>query len=428
MQLRSALMNKRLLVVGLHGFAAGVPFTLVNEVLQAWLTVEKISIVTIGLFAYVQTPYAWKFLWAPFLDRYRLPFLGRRRGWIFLFQVLLLISIGILGLSNPASSLTLTALAAVLVAFYSASHDIVVDAYRADVLLPEERGPGSSYYVLFYRLASFFAGGIALILADYVSWRTVYFVMSVTMIAGLFATWIAPEVEWAKEKPPGSLLQASWLPLKEFFGRPAPFQVLLFALIYKIDANVAQALMSTFFLQTGFTLTELGAIRKTVSVVGSLAGAVVGGLIMVKIGMKRSLWVFGVLQGIVGICFVAMTYMGRDSTMLAITVFSEFFFSGMGTAAYSAFFLAICDKRYSATQYALLTSIMAQSRILVQGQMGYLQAAVGWTNYFAISILAMIPGLLLLTRYDRWQIQDTVLPAKPKGQAGATIPATPRSG
>ncbi len=427
MGMLSALLNRRLLVVALHGFAAGIPFTLVNEVLQAWLTVERVSIATIGLFAYVQTPYAWKFLWAPLLDRYRLPFLGRRRGWIFLFQLLLLISIGVLGLSNPASSLTLTALAAILVAFYSASHDIVVDAYRTDMLLPEERGPGSSYYVVFYRLATFFAGGIALILADYVSWRIVYFVMSATMVTGLFATWIAPEIELPREKPQ-SLLRASWQPLKEFFGRPAPFQVLLFALIYKIDAHVAQALMSTFFLQTGFTLTELGAIRKTVSIVAGLAGTVVGGLIMVKIGMKRSLWVFGVLQGIVGICFVAMTYIGRDYTLLAVTVFSEFFFSGMGTAAYSAFFLAICDKRYSATQYALLTSIMAQSRILVQGQMGYLQAAVGWTNYFAISILAMIPGLLLLTRYDRWQIQDIVRPAEVQEPARATLPAIPRSG
>lgn len=413
MKLPSAVMNRRLLVVGLHGFAAGVPFTLVNEVLQAWLTVEKVSIVTIGLFAYVQTPYAWKFLWAPLLDRYRLPFLGRRRGWIFLFQLLLVMSIAVLGLCNPASSLTLTALAAVMVAFYSASHDIVVDAYRADALLPEEMGPGSSYYVVFYRLASFFAGGVALILADFLSWRTVYLLMSGTMIVGLVATVFAPEIEWMQEKP-RSLLQASWLPLKEFFTRPAPFQVLLFALIYKIDANIAQALMSTFFLQTGFTLTELGAIRKTVSVVAGLAGTLVGGLIMVKIGMKRSLWVFGILQGIVGICFVAMTFLGRNRAMLGVTVFSEFFFSGMGTAAYSAFFLAICDKRYSATQYALLTSIMAQSRILVQGQMGYLQDAVGWTNYFAISILAMIPGLLLLTRYDRWQIRDHIRSAEAK--------------
>lgn len=405
MRLRSALMNRRLLVVMLHGFAAGIPFTLVNEVLQSWLTVEKVSIATIGLFAYVQTPYAWKFVWAPFLDRYRLPFLGRRRGWIFLFQLLLLVSIVVMGLSNPGSSLTMAALAALLVAFFSASHDIVVDAYRADVLLPEERGPGSSYYVIFYRLASFFAGGIALILADHVSWAVVYAVMAVTMAVGVFATLIAPEVD-TDIKPPASLLQASWLPLKEFFGRSAAIEVLIFALIYKIDANIAQALMSTFFLKTGFTLTELGAIRKTASIVGSLAGTAAGGFLMVKLGMKRSLWVFGLLQGIVGICFVTMTYLGRNQTMLAVTVFSEFFFSGMGTAAYAAFFLAICDRRYSATQYALLTSLMAQSRILISAQMGFLQQAVGWRNYFLISIAAMIPGLWMLTRYDRWQIRD----------------------
>lgn len=407
MRLRSALMNRRLLVVMLHGFAAGIPFTLVNEVLQSWLTVEKVSIVTIGLFAYVQTPYAWKFVWAPFLDRYRLPILGRRRGWIFLFQLLLLISIAVMGFSKPASSLTFTALAALLVAFFSASHDIVVDAYRADVLLPGERGPGSSYYVIFYRLASFFAGGIALILADHVSWRVVYILMSVTMTIGVFATLIAPEPD-SDIQPPASLLQASWLPLKEFFSRPAAIEVLIFALIYKVDANIAQALMSTFFLKTGFTLTELGAIRKTASIVGSLAGTAVGGFAMVKLGMKRSLWVFGLLQGIVGICFVIMTYLGRNQTMLAVTVFSEFFFSGMGTAAYAAFFLAICDRRYSATQYALLTSLMAQSRILISAQMGFLQQAVGWRNYFLISIVAMIPGLLMLTRYDRWQIRDEV--------------------
>jgi PAT family beta-lactamase induction signal transducer AmpG len=407
MGLRSSLMNRRLLVVTLHGFAAGIPFTLVNEVLQSWLTVEKVSIITIGLFAYVQIPYAWKFVWAPLLDRYRLPILGRRRGWIFLFQLLLLISIIVMGFANPASSLRLTMLAALLVAFFSASHDIVVDAYRADVLLPEERGPGSSYYVIFYRLASFFAGGIALILADHISWTAVYALMSGTMAVGVFATLIAPEVD-TDITPPSSLWQATWLPLKEFFGRAAAIEVLVFALIYKIDANIAQALMSTFFLKSGFTLTQLGAIRKTASLVGSLAGTAVGGFAMVKLGMKRSLWVFGLLQGIVGICFVTMTYVGRSQTMLAVTVFSEFFFSGMATAAYAAFFLAICNRRYSATQYALLTSLMAQTRILIQAQMGFLQAAVGWRNYFLISIIAMIPGLLLLTRYDRWQIRDEI--------------------
>ena len=407
MKLRSALMNRRLLVVALHGFAAGIPFTLVNEVLQSWLTVEKVSIATIGLFAYVQTPYAWKFLWAPLLDRYRLPFLGRRRGWIFLFQLLLVISIVAMGLYRPSKSLTMTAIAALVVAFYSASHDIVVDAYRADVLLPEERGPGSSYYVVFFRLATFFAGGISLILADHISWQMVYAVMSLTMVVGLVATLLAPEVDPAAA-PPQSLLQMSWLPIQEFFQRRAPVQVLAFVLLYKVDANIAQALMSTFFLKTGFTLTELGAIRKSVSIVGSLAGAVVGGLAMTKLGMKRSLWVFGLLQGIVGLCFVAMTYLGHNSPMMAVTVFSEFFFSGMATAAYSAFFLAICDQRYSATQYALLTSIMAQTRILVQGGMGRMQEAVGWRIYFIISILAMIPGLLLLTRFDKWGIEDRV--------------------
>jgi len=405
MSLRSALMNRRLLVVALHGFAAGIPFTLVNEVLQSQLTVEKVSIATIGLFAYVQIPYAWKFLWAPFLDRYRFPILGRRLGWIFSFQLLLIISIVLMGLSNPASSLTLSALAAVLVAFFSASHDIVVDAYRADVLPPEERGPGSSYYTIFYRLASFLAGGISLILADHLSWAFVYALMSVTMTIGVLATLIAPQAD-VGVSPPASLWQASWLPIREFFGRPAALEVLIFALIYKIDSNIAQALMSTFFLKTGFTLTELGAIRKTTSIVGSLAGTAVGGIVMVKLGMKRSLWVFGLLQGIVGICFVAMTYLGRNQSMLAVTVLSEFFFSGMGTAAYAAFFLAICDRRYSATQYALLTSFMAQSRILISAQMGYLQEAVGWRNYFVISILAMVPALMLLTRYDRWQIRD----------------------
>ena len=403
----SALMNRRLLVVMLHGFAAGIPYTIVTEMLQSWLTVEKVSIATIGIFAYVQTPYAWKFLWAPILDRYRLPFLGRRRGWIFLFQILLLASICLMGFFNPGSSLKLTALAAILVAFFSASHDIVVDAYRADILQPAERGPGSSYYVLCYRMAMFFGGGVSLILADHFSWQIVFILLSTTMLVGAFATLIAPEPE-TDSQTPLSLLQATWLPIKEFFGRQSPVEVLLFALTYMISSNIAQSLMSTFFLQTGFTLTELGTIRKIASIVGSLSGAIVGGIWMVKLGLKRSLWVFGILQGVVGICFVAMTYLGHDRAMLAVTVSSEFFFNGMATAAYATFFLAICDKRYSATQYALLASIMAQSRIFIQAQMGFLQKAVGWRNYFIISIFAMIPGLMLLTRYDRWQISDSL--------------------
>jgi MFS transporter, PAT family, beta-lactamase induction signal transducer AmpG len=400
-----------MLVVLLHGFAAGIPFALVTETLQAWLTAAQVSIATIGFFSYVQFPYVWKVLWAPLLDRYAPPLFGRRRGWIFVFQVILVLCICLLGLSNPAESLSATAALAVLVAFFSASQDIVIDAYRTDVVNDEERGPASSLYILGYRVAGLVSGGLAFILADLMPWSVVYLIMAAAMGIGLIATVIAPEPA-IEVKPPQSLVDAVWNPLAEFFRRKASMEIFGFIVLYKVDVFIATALMTAFLLKSGFSNTDIGAVKKGVGFFATLAGTAFGGAAMVKLGMKRSLWIFGLLQGFSGLSFMTLAILGHHYPMMVVAITTEFFCSALGTAAYAAFFIAVCDKRFSATQYALLSGLMALSRTLIQGQTGVLAEAVGWTQYFLISVLSMIPGLLLLTRYDRWGIEDHTRKAK----------------
>jgi PAT family beta-lactamase induction signal transducer AmpG len=384
------------------GFASGLPLGLTGGTLQAWMKTENISLGTIGLFSLVGLPYTLKFIWSPLMDRYIPPMLGRRRGWIFLTQVGLIISIVVLGLSKPTESLENMAIFALFVAFFSASQDIAIDAYRTEALPEDELGAGASVYIMGYRIAMLVSGGLALILADHLAWTHVYMIMAGCMAVGLIASFFGPEPV-SNVAPPKTLGEAVLLPFIEFFKRAGAIEMLIFILIYKLDVAFAMAFTTPFMMELGFTKTEIGAVLKGAGLVATIVGTLTGGALMTKWSIKKSLWVFGILQAVSGLTFFALAHAGHNYPLMWSAIIVENICSGLGTAAFAAFMMSICDKRYTATQYALLTSFMALTRILVQAPSGFLAEKVGWEMYFIISVLISIPGLLLLTRYDKWQ-------------------------
>lgn len=290
---------------------------------------------------------------------------------------------------------------ALLIAFFSASQDIVIDAYRAEILKPDELGPGSGVTQLGYRVGAFMVGGaMAFILADQMSWPQVYVIIGSLMLIGLIATFIAPEPE--VKSTPKTLSEAVVLPFLEFLKRHHAAEILIFILFYKMDAAFAVALLTKFVLSLGFTNTDIGTVIKIYGLGASILGSLLGGIWMMKLGMKRSLWTFGILQGFAGLALYALAHVGHHMPTLILAVSTENFFSGLGNAVYAAFIMSLCDKRYTATQFALLTSVMALTRMIANAPSGFIAKAVGWEYYFIISVLLMIPSLLLLRRYDLW--------------------------
>jgi PAT family beta-lactamase induction signal transducer AmpG len=388
-------------VVALHGFSSGIPLALTAGTLQAWMVGEKVDLTVIGIYSLVGMPYALKFLWSPLMDHYVPPILGRRRGWILVCQIALMLAIVAMAFSKPAASPMVLALLAFLVAFISASQDIVVDAYRTEILAQEEFGAGAGVYMTGYRIAMIISGSISLMMASKMSWKAVYIVMALTILIGIVATLLAPEPA-VPTKAPKSLSEAFVLPLVEYLKRKGALEMLTFVLIYKLDVVVAMAMTTPFLLQLGFTTFDVGAVNKGVGLFATIVGALAGGAMMSKIGLKRSLWAFGILQGVSGFAFMTLARLGHHYPMMVTSIIAANFCGGLGTAAFSAFMMSLCDKRFTATQFALITSLMAVSRVFVSAPTGWLAKNVGWETYFLISILIAIPGLLLLLRYDKW--------------------------
>lgn len=403
-----AIGNKRILVALLLGFSSGLPLALTGTTLQAWMKSENVDLAVIGLFSLVGMPYALKFAWAPLLDRYVPPFLGRRRGWILIAQLFLVMCVFGMAFSSPASRPALTAGIALAIAFFSASQDIVVDAYRTEIIRTEELGPGAASYILGYRIAMLVSGAVALVLSDHLSWRTVYLLMAAGMGVGILTSIFAPEPE-QQAPPPKTMVEAVVLPFVEFFKRPGAFEMLAFVILYKLDTVVATAMTTPFILELGFTKTDIGTVTKGFGLVATILGTLAGGTLMVRLGMLRSLWLFGILQGLAGFSFMVLAHVGHHYPMMVVAIAAENFFAGTGTAAYSAFMMEICDRRFTATQYALITSLMALTRVIGGAPTGYLVKALGWESYFLVSILVSIPGLLLLTRYPKWRGQNGAL-------------------
>jgi len=400
--LLKTVFSGRMLTALIMGFSCGLPLLLTITVLQAWMQEEGVDLTVIGLMALVGLPYTVKFLWAPFLDRYTLPFFGRRRGWLLTAQLALALAIAGIGLTNPGANPWLVAFAAFLVTFFSASQDIVVDAYRREDLPDEELGLGSSLYVNGYRLGMLLASGGGLILADHIPFPWVYVIMAGCMAPGVLTTIMAPE----PPLPPGiptRLREAVIDPLLDYFNRDGAIWIMAFILLYKIGDTMASAMTTPFYLDIGFSKTEIGAVVKLFGFWATVAGSLIGGIIMLRLGINRSLWVFGVLQAVSTAGFAFLSRVGHSLPLLSGVIAFENLSGGMGTAAYVAFMASITNKRFTATQYALLSSLMGVPRVLASAPTGFLAKQFGWEGFFIVCALIAAPGMLLLLKFAPWR-------------------------
>ena len=399
------ICSGRMLVTLIMGFASGLPLLLTMSVLQAWMKEKDIDLSVIGLITLVQIPYTWKFLWAPLLDRFIPPFLGRRRGWLFLIQIALVCAIACLGFTDPVHRFWMMTFTALLVSFLSASQDIVIDAYRREDLPDNELGLGSSIYIYGYRMGTLLASGGGLILADHISFAYVYLIMAACMLPCVVTTLFAPEPA-VPENTPKTLKEAILAPMKEYFSRPGALLILTFILLYKIGDTMASAMTIPFYLDIGFSKTEIGTVVKLFGTWAVIVGAITGGFLMLRLGIRRSLWIFGFLQAISTGCFALLVKTGHNIVALAFVISFENLSSGMGTAAFVAFMASITDKRFTATQYALLSSLMAFPRVLASAPTGFVAQSTGWENFFIICMLAAAPGIFLLPKIAPWNLNN----------------------
>ena len=394
----NVIFSGRMLVASLMGFACGLPLLLTITLLQAWMKEEGVDLHVIGMMALVGLPYTVKFLWAPLFDRFTLPFLGRRKGWLLVSQIALAASIAALGFTDPGKNPLLVAIAAFIVTFFSASQDIVVDAYRREDLPDEELGLGSSLYVNGYRVGMLLASGGGLILADQISFQMVYMIMALCMLPGIVTTLAAREPK-ITETPPKNLKEAVIEPLIEYFNRRDAVWMLAFILFYKVGDSMASAMTIPFYLDVGFSKTEIGAVVKLFGFWATIAGSLIGGVSMIHLGINRALWAFGFLQALSTAGFAVLAHTGYNLAMLSAVIGFENLSSGMGTAAFVAFMASITNKKFTATQYALLSSLMGVPRVLASAPTGYLVEGLGWVGFFIFCTVLAIPGMLLLLKF-----------------------------
>ena len=401
------------------GFSSGLPLFLTGagKTIQAWMTTEHVSLATIGWFSLAGLPYSLKFLWAPLLDRYVPPFLGRRRGWLVITQVALLLAIAGMAFQDPVNGLRMLAVNAILIAVFSASQDIVGDAYRTDVLSEREMGAGASVWVLGYRLAMLVAGSAALILADRISWPTVYLLLASMMLIGIAASFLAPE-PLLREAPPRTLGEAVVLPFREFFTRSGLIRgvvVLLFIVLYKYSDSLAGSMTTPFLLKTGFTQQEIGVVLGGVGLVAIIGGSIVGGAIIARMGINKPLWIFAVIQALSNLTYYGLSHAGRNHGYMVFAIVIENFGLGLVSAGLTAYMMTMCNKRFSATQFALLSSLMAASRDILVSPAGKLAESLGWPNFFMITVFAGIPCLLLLPFIAPWRAELPIGAAEHEG-------------
>jgi len=402
------ICSRRMLVSLIMGFSSGLPLLLTISLLQAWMKEEGVDLAVIGIMALVGLPYTIKFLWSPVLDRFTLPFLGRRRGWLLIAQIALVLSISALGATDPGKNPWMVAFAAFLVTFFSASQDIVIDAYRREDLSDEELGLGSSLYINGYRIGMLLASGGGLILADHMPFSCVYLIMAACMLPGIITTILTPEPD-TPAGTPRTIKEAAIDPLVEYFTRPSALWILAFILLYKIGDTMASAMTTPFYLDIGFSKTEIGAVVKLFGFWATISGALAGGIIMIRLGINRSLWVFGFLQAVSTACFAVLAKIGYNITALGGVIAFENLSSGMGTAAYAAFMASITNKKFTATQYALLTSLMGIPRVIASAPTGFIAKYLGWEEFFIICTLIAIPGMLLLLKFAPWNTQSAAI-------------------
>ena len=414
-RLFSQIFSRNMLICIFTGFSSGLPFYIIISLLPLWMRSEKVDLETLGYFTVVTLPFSWKFLWAPLLDRFVPPFLGRRRGWMLISQVLLIASLASFAFLNPHSQfgLLLIAAMATLVSFFSASQDIVLDAYRREILPDNELGLGNSIHVNAYRVAGLIPGSLSLILVDYVDWKITFIVTALFMLPGIFMTLFLshePKIELKQQR---TLKENVVEPFKEFFGRKGVLSalgILSFIFLYKLGDSMATALISPFYLDMGFSMTQIGVVVKNASLWPMIIAGIVGGIIMLKIGINRALWLFGFVQIITILGFAWLAKLGPFEQVdtfalfaLTIVVAAEYIGIGLGTSAFVAFMARETNPLYTATQLALFTSLSALPRATLNTQSGALIQYFGYYDYFWFCFWLAVPGMLCLFWVAPWR-------------------------
>lgn len=394
-----SVFSRHMAVAFAMGFYSGLPLLLTGSVLQAWMREEGVDLTTIGLFALVGLPYTGKFLWAPLFDRFTLPG-GRRRGWLLWVQLALSVGVACVGFAPPSGDPVRLAAVALLVSFLSASQDILIDAYRRESLTDLEQGLGASFYVNGYRLGMLLTSGGGLILADFWGFQKLYWLSGALMATGILVTLWArePRIEHLSDPPSA---KAVIEPFLEFFRRREALAVLLFILLYKLGDTMASHMSMPFYLDLGFSKTEIGAVVKLFGFWATVIGGLVGGALILRLGVYAALWLFGILQAASTAGFALLAHLGPSLLGLTGVISFENLSAGMGTAAFVAFMAIQTDRRFTATQYALLSSLMGVPRVMVAAPTGWIAQQLGWTEFFLACTAAALPGLLMLLRFRR---------------------------
>lgn len=405
---REALLNRRMLICVFTGFTSGLPLYILIQLVPAWLRSEGVGLAEIGFFSLIGFPYTWKFVWSPIMDRFTLPFLGRRRGWMLVTQVALAASIATMGYLQPEFSIWAIAYLAAAVAFFSASQDVVLDAYRRELLPDVELGVGNAVHVQAYRLAGLVPGSLALILSDFLPWHSVFLIVAAFMAIGIILTLSITEPA-RHPAAPKTIKEAVIEPFREFIGRagigPA-LLVLSFLFFYKLGDNMATALQTPFYIDLGFSRTQIGTIAKFASLIAAIAGGVIGGLVMVKVSINRALWLFGFVQIISILGFAALSIIGNNPWMLGAATAFEYLGVGLGSAALTAFMARSTNAAFAATQFALFTALIAVPRTVANAVTGVIVEHVGWTNFFLLCTALAVPGMLLLIKVAPWNEEE----------------------
>jgi len=397
--------TKALLVCIFLGFSSGLPLFILYNLLSAWLKSEGVDLKAIGLFALVGMPYTWKFLWAPAMDRFKLPFLGRRRGWMIFTQIAVMLAVILMGQFNPSTEIWIVVFLASIVAFFSASQDIVVDAHRREWLTEGQMGSGTALFVNAYKLSTLVPGSLSLILSDLITWDWVFFITGLFMLPGILTTLLVSE---PREYGPAPLTmkEAVIEPFKEFVQRSGwkhAALILLFIFLYKLGDSMASALATPFYIELGFTRTEIGLVAKNAGLWASILGGILGAYWMLKTGVNKGLWIFGVLQAVATFGFVVLAQSGPDLWVLSWVIGFEAITAGLGTAAFTAYLALETNPRFTATQFALFTSLSAVPRTFINALTGYIVEFTGWTNFFIICVVLALPGLMLLPKIAPWR-------------------------
>jgi len=395
------IFSLKMLAMFTLGFASGFPFYIVRDVLKLWLTDANTDLGTIGLFSAVALPYTWKFIWSPAMDGVTPPFLGRRRGWMLMTQIGLLVLIALMGQLDPTKSLKVMAVVAFCIAIFSASQDIALDAFRREYLKDEELGLGTGIWMNSWRFGMYASTGTAFLLSDKIGYPAVHVVLSLMMGIGIITTLLVSEPDTGV-KAPQTLQEAVVEPFREFFGRGGAWWVLAFILLYKVGDNMAGAMNIPYILKMGFTKQEYFVVVKGIGMLALFGGAFLGGIVMVRLGIANSLWVFGILQAISTACFALLMIVGKNHILLTGIVAFEFLATGLGQAAYASYMAVQTNKRFTATQYAMMTSLMAVPGTVAAALTGYMAEYLGWIGFYIICALVALPGMLLLMRIAPW--------------------------